>query len=88
MERATAVIEQWIGRNPVKPCVVTAMAAAAAAMAVTYYQPQAGPDAPHGTYWINTTGPVVSRYESEVVAFHEAVPGHHTQLALAAVSSV
>src|SRR5687767_10523634 len=59
-------------------------AAAAAGMTVAYYQPPAGPDAPHGTYWINTTGPVVSRYESEVVAFHEAIPGHHTQVALQA----
>ena len=85
VQRAAAVVGDWIGRNPVKPCVVTAMpAAAAAGMTVAYYQPPAGADAPHGTYWINTSGPVVSRYESEVVAFHEAVPGHHTQLALQA----
>jgi uncharacterized protein (DUF885 family) len=85
IRRAEAVVGEWIGRNPVKPCVVTAMpAAAAAGMTVAYYQPPAGPDAPHGTYWINTTGPVPSRYESEVVAFHEAIPGHHTQIALQA----
>ena len=85
IQRAAAVVGDWIGRNPVKPCVVSAMpAAAAAGMTVAYYQPPAGPEAPHGTYWINTTGPVPSRYESEVVAFHEAIPGHHTQIALQA----
>jgi uncharacterized protein (DUF885 family) len=85
IRRAASVVGDWIGRNPVKPCAVEAMpAAAAAGMTVAYYQPPAGPDAPHGTYWINTTGPIPSRYESEVVAFHEAVPGHHTQIALQA----
>lgn len=83
VQRATAVVGEWVGRNPGKPCVVAAIpAAAAAGMTVAYYQPPAGPAAPHGTYWINTHAPVVSRYESEVVAFHETVPGHHTQLAL------
>lgn len=85
IERAAAVIGDWIGRNPLKPCVVTPMPpAAAAGMTVAYYQPPAGPDASCGTYWINTTGPVVSRYEAEVVTFHEAIPGHHTQIALQA----
>jgi uncharacterized protein (DUF885 family) len=85
IDRAAAAVGEWIGRNPLKPCVVTPMpAAAAAGMTVAYYQPPAGPDAPCGTYWINTTGPVVSRYESEVVTFHEAIPGHHTQIALQA----
>ena len=85
VDRATAASAGWFGRLPSTPCVVTPMPEAAArGMTVAYYQPPRGGDDAHGTYWINTHDPVISRYEAECVAFHEAVPGHHTQIALQA----
>jgi uncharacterized protein (DUF885 family) len=37
-----------------------------------------------GQYWINTSEPRTRpRYEAEVLAYHESVPGHHLQIAIA-----
>jgi uncharacterized protein (DUF885 family) len=37
-----------------------------------------------GTYYVNTHNPTEkNRYEAASVAFHEAIPGHHLQLAIA-----
>jgi uncharacterized protein (DUF885 family) len=48
-----------------------------------YYQQPSGDGTRSGTYWINTYD-LKSRpfYEIEALASHEAVPGHHLQLAL------
>ncbi len=48
-----------------------------------YRQPVPGPDAV-GAYVVNTSAPETrARYEAAALAFHEAVPGHHTQIAWA-----
>ena len=48
-----------------------------------YYQQPSGDGTRSGTYWVNTYD-LKSRplYEVEALASHEAVPGHHLQLAL------
>jgi uncharacterized protein (DUF885 family) len=48
-----------------------------------YYQPGAGDGTLAGTYYVNTHD-LSSRplYELEALTFHEAVPGHHLQIAL------
>ena len=49
-----------------------------------YYQPPAADGSHPGVHWLNTSAPETrTRYEYEALAFHESVPGHHLQFALA-----
>jgi uncharacterized protein (DUF885 family) len=49
---------------------------------IAWYQPTNGVEL--GAYFVNTYDPTSRpRFEAEVLAFHEAVPGHHTQIARA-----
>src|SRR5205823_1664041 len=59
-------------------------AAIAADMPVAYYFPPADDGSRPGTYFVNTAAPDhKTRYETASVAYHEAIPGHHLQLAIA-----
>jgi uncharacterized protein (DUF885 family) len=65
------------------PCAVTPMpdTVAEAGMAPHYTPPRADTGRP-GTFWFNTKRATAgSGWDLEAVAFHEAVPGHHSQLA-------
>ena len=67
------------------PCRVDEMSAYEAEDAVLgYYQPPAA-DGSHGASTGSTPRPpeTRTRYEYEALAFHESVPGHHLQFALA-----
>ena len=82
--RATASIPEWFGRLPVAACVVTPVPDFLAADApYAYYFPPAIDGSRPGTYFINTAEPEQSsRAEAESIAFHEAIPGHHLQIAI------
>ncbi|SHG17582.1 Uncharacterized conserved protein, DUF885 familyt [Jatrophihabitans endophyticus] len=69
------------------PCAVEPMptTVAQSGMAPHYSRPRADGSRP-GTYWFNTQRPSAGAgWDLEAVAFHETVPGHHSQLARAAI---
>ena len=82
--RATAAIGDWFGRLPGSPCAVEAVPDFLATDApYAYYYPPAVDGTRGGTYFINTANPTgASRTEAESIAFHEAIPGHHLQIAI------
>jgi uncharacterized protein (DUF885 family) len=85
MDRAKAAIPDWFGRLPQADCVMQEVPEAGAQDApIAYYLPPATDGSRPGSYFINTTEPTTrTRYESEALAFHESIPGHHLQLAIA-----
>ncbi|HEU5447948.1 MAG TPA: DUF885 domain-containing protein, partial [Acidimicrobiia bacterium] len=85
LARAADAMGDWFGRLPVTPCDITAIPAALAEdMPVAYYFPPADDGSRPGTYFVNTADPgQKNRYETASVAYHEAIPGHHLQLAIA-----
>jgi uncharacterized protein (DUF885 family) len=64
------------------PCEVTPMpAVVASAGTAPHYTPPRLDGGRPGTFWFNTERPTAGTgWDLEVVAFHEAVPGHHLQL--------
>jgi uncharacterized protein (DUF885 family) len=65
------------------PCAVSPMppTVAESGMAPHYTRPREDGTRP-GTYWFNTLLPTAGTgWDLEAVAFHETVPGHHSQLA-------
>jgi uncharacterized protein (DUF885 family) len=85
LARAQAAVPQWFGRLPETPCVVREMAAFEVKDGtIAYYMPPAVDGSRPGIYYVNTYAPETrTRFEAEALAFHEAVPGHHLQIALA-----
>jgi uncharacterized protein (DUF885 family) len=85
LERANAAIGDWFGTLPRAACEVVEMPRHEAEHStVAYYRDPAADGSRPGQYYINTTHPETRpRYEAEALAFHESVPGHHLQLAIA-----
>lgn len=84
LRRAQEALPAWIGRLPEVGCQVRPMSPYEVENGLLgYYQWPSGDGARPGTYWVNTYKPGTRpRYEAEALAFHESVPGHHTQLGL------
>src|SRR4029077_5395590 len=82
LARANAAIAGWFGRLPEAPCVVVEMGEHEAKHStIAYYRQPAADASRPGSFSINATEPTTRpRYEAEVLAFHEAVPGHHLQI--------
>ncbi|MCI2420222.1 DUF885 domain-containing protein [Saccharopolyspora sp. K220] len=83
--RAQAAAPKWFGRLPSQPCEVRPVPGAASdTTPIGFYMSPALDGSRPGVYFANT-GQAAQRprYASEVIAFHEVVPGHHLQLSLA-----
>lgn len=85
LDRARTVIDQWFGRLPAAACTVTPVPEFLAASAPPAYYIQPAQDGSRGgTYFLNTANASsMFRFEGQATAFHEAIPGHHLQLAIA-----
>lgn len=82
---AKAIMGDWFGRLPQSDCAIEEVPAFLAPDSPSaYYFPPAGDGSRGGTYYVNTHAPEgKARYETASIAFHEAIPGHHLQLAIA-----
>jgi uncharacterized protein (DUF885 family) len=85
LARAVAAVPAWFGRLPQAPCEVVRMSPHEEEHStIAYYRNPAQDGSRPGQYFLNTSHPETRpRYEAEVLAYHEAVPGHHLQIALA-----
>ncbi|HEX2895486.1 MAG TPA: DUF885 domain-containing protein [Marmoricola sp.] len=81
MRRAWEAMPAWFEVLPQAPCSVQATTSGPKA----YYFPPAADGSRGGTFYINVTDPESwGTFELESMAFHEGIPGHHLQLAIAA----
>lgn len=85
LARARSVMDQWFGRLPAAGCEVRPVPDFLAASAPPAYYIQPAQDGSRGgTYFLNTrNASSMFRFEGQATAFHEAIPGHHLQLAIA-----
>jgi uncharacterized protein (DUF885 family) len=80
MAKAKAAMGDWFGRLPKADCVVAETPTGPTAF---YFRPATDGSRP-GTFFVNTADPTRwGRYEIEAMAYHEGIPGHHLQLAIA-----
>jgi uncharacterized protein (DUF885 family) len=85
LRRAEEALGGQFHHYDIAPCVVREMDPAEAENSVLgYYLPPAADGSRPGTHVINTHQPRLRpRFEYEALAFHESVPGHHLQAAVA-----
>ena len=80
MAKAKAAMTAWFGILPKADCDVEATPHGALA----YYFPPAKDGSRGGVFFMNTGDPTQwGRYQIEATAYHEGIPGHHLQLAIA-----
>ncbi|WP_436795582.1 DUF885 domain-containing protein [Actinospongicola halichondriae] len=85
IERALAVAPRWFAHLPGTDVVVEAVPdSLAPGSPPAYYGAPPADGSKPGVYYANTHEPTRrNRFEAEVFAFHEAVPGHHLERASA-----
>ena len=81
MARAWQAMPDWFEVLPQAPCAVQSTLTGPKA----FYFPPAGDGSRGGTFFVNVTDPAAwGTFELQSMAFHEGIPGHHLQLAIAA----
>jgi len=85
LARAKAAVPAAFGILPQAPCEIAVIPEHEAPFTtIAYYRQPAADGSRPGRYYVNTYAPTTrTRYEAEVLGFHEAVPGHHLQIAIA-----
>ncbi len=80
LAKATAAVADWFGVLPQAACTANAIEQGALAF---YSRPAADGSKP-GRFFFNTADPAMwGTFQLEAVTYHEGVPGHHLQLAIA-----
>jgi uncharacterized protein (DUF885 family) len=80
LAKAKTAMTGWFGILPQADCAVEA----ATSGAVAYYFSPALDGSRGGVFFMNTSEPTGwGRYQIESTAYHEGIPGHHLQLAIA-----
>jgi uncharacterized protein (DUF885 family) len=85
LARARAALPGYFNVLPKADCEVKVMGMHEAPNStIAYYRPPADDGSRPGYYMLNTYLPETRpRYEAQALAFHEAIPGHHLQTAIA-----
>jgi uncharacterized protein (DUF885 family) len=85
LRRAEEALPEAFRRYDIAPCEVAAMDPVEARDAVLgYYLPPSADGARPASFEVNTYAPATrTRFEYDALSFHESVPGHHLQFALA-----
>lgn len=85
LARAKAAIPGWFGRLPRADCVVARIGEHEEQhTTIAYYRRPAADGSMPGRYYINTYAPETRpQYEAAALAYHESIPGHHLQIAIA-----
>jgi uncharacterized protein (DUF885 family) len=85
LTRARAALPGWFGRLPQAEVVLVDIPEVVARDAtIAYYLPPAADGSRPGSYYLNVSEPETRTvFESEALAFHESIPGHHLQIAIA-----
>jgi uncharacterized protein (DUF885 family) len=85
LDRARRALPRWFGRLPKADCEVVRMEEHEEKHStIAYYRGPAEDGSRPGRYYINTSEPQTRpRYEAEALAYHESIPGHHLQIAIA-----
>jgi uncharacterized protein (DUF885 family) len=77
---AKAAMGDWFGRLPQSDCFVQETQHGP----VAFYYPPAEDGSREGTFFMNTADPTSwGTFEIQSTAFHEGIPGHHLQIAIA-----
>jgi uncharacterized protein (DUF885 family) len=80
LERARLEAPRWFDRLPIAECDIVAVEAGGMA----YYTAPSPDGSRNGTFYLDATDPSRwTRFALAPTTFHEAIPGHHLQLALA-----
>jgi uncharacterized protein (DUF885 family) len=84
LKSAREKMPEYFGILPKADCVVTRVPDYEAPYTtIAYYRPPFPDGSKPGEYFINVYEPKTRpRYEAEALAFHEAIPGHHLQIAI------